>query len=394
VAVAVNVGVLVIYKYAHLVGDTLSWVSTSAGGSAVEYRRSRCRSASRSSTFHALSYVIDVSRGASRAQKNPLNLALYIALFPQLVAGPIVRYAHLAPQIAARETTPSSFATGVRRFIIGLGKKVLIANTLAVPADAIFRLPSAELTFGLSWLGIVCYTLQIYFDFSLLGHGHRPRPHVRIPFFSRISITHMSRRQYGSSGGGGTSRSRPGSAIISTSRSAAAIDLRARLSEPRDRLPRSAACGTARNGASSCGAVPRVFPGTRTDRIRENLKALPAPVGHVYLLLVVAVGWVFFRAAARRIGMMGIEPDSAGNQRQNDPCVQVQTSGYCVPVPCPPPAIAAKERRRRREIVGAKEYPADGERRAKRLERGRRAAGNAFRVFSNPVRRYQGKHPW
>jgi len=82
------------------------------------------------------------------------------------VAGPIVRYAHVAPQIARREVAFDDFAVGVRRFIVGLGKKVLIANQLATPADAIFALPTGELTLGLSWLGAAYYTLQIYFDFS------------------------------------------------------------------------------------------------------------------------------------------------------------------------------------------------------------------------------------
>src|SRR5207247_1310578 len=86
--------------------------------------------------------------------------------FPQSIAGPIVRYGDVAKQLVERVVTLELFAEGIRRFIIGLAKKMLIANTLAAPADAVFAIPSSGLTPGLAWLGIVCYTLQIYFDFS------------------------------------------------------------------------------------------------------------------------------------------------------------------------------------------------------------------------------------
>ena len=93
-------------------------------------------------TFHALSYVIDVYRGAATAQKNPVHAALYLLLFPQLIAGPIIRYREIADQLAARLVTVSGFAYGVRRFVVGLGKKILIANVVAGPADRIFALPA------------------------------------------------------------------------------------------------------------------------------------------------------------------------------------------------------------------------------------------------------------
>ena len=89
-----------------------------------------------------------------------------MTFFPHAIAGPIVRYGDIAEQIRERVVTSAGFAEGVRRFIIGLAKKVLVANSVAVTADAIFALPARELNFGLSWLGITCYTLQIYFDFS------------------------------------------------------------------------------------------------------------------------------------------------------------------------------------------------------------------------------------
>ena len=117
-------------------------------------------------TFSAISYIVDLYREEVQFDRNPMNTALYISFFPKLLAGPIVQYRHIAGQITERTITLDKCATGVQRFIVGLGKKVLIANTLGVVADQIFNLPSTELTAGISWLGIVCYTLQIYFDFS------------------------------------------------------------------------------------------------------------------------------------------------------------------------------------------------------------------------------------
>ncbi|MBM3990570.1 MAG: MBOAT family protein [Planctomycetes bacterium] len=117
-------------------------------------------------TFQALSYVLDVRRGEGRAQRNPLDFGLYIALFPQLIAGPIVRYRDVAEQLAARSLSSAKFASGVRRFAVGLGKKMLIANTCAEAAKSIFGLDPASLDAPTAWLGALCYTAQIYFDFS------------------------------------------------------------------------------------------------------------------------------------------------------------------------------------------------------------------------------------
>ncbi len=117
-------------------------------------------------TFQSMSYTIDVFRGHTRATRNFIDFSCFVTLFPQLVAGPIVRYRDIAGQLIHRVVTRESFSSGVSRFIFGLGKKVLIANTLALPADQIFQIPDAQLTPGLAWLGVLCYTLQIYFDFS------------------------------------------------------------------------------------------------------------------------------------------------------------------------------------------------------------------------------------
>ncbi len=117
-------------------------------------------------TFQAMSYVIDVYREKGEAQKNPLNVGLYISFFPQLIAGPIVRYETVAYQIRHRKETFDGFSTGVVRFIIGLGKKVLISNTMGIVADYSFDMPNSELTVVMAWTGAIAYTFQIFFDFS------------------------------------------------------------------------------------------------------------------------------------------------------------------------------------------------------------------------------------
>ena len=117
-------------------------------------------------TFQGLSYVIDVYRDRAQVAKNFVKLALYISFFPQLIAGPIVKYHDVAQQIDHRQTTSTLTADGIRRFIVGLSKKLLIANTVGQMADAVFTAQVQELDVRLAWLGAFCYMLQIYFDFS------------------------------------------------------------------------------------------------------------------------------------------------------------------------------------------------------------------------------------
>ena len=117
-------------------------------------------------TFQAMSYVIDLYRGEYPAQKNFLSLALYISFFPQLIAGPIVRYIDIEKQLVERTITAEKIASGIRRFLYGLGKKVVIANTVALTADQIFDLTPGEMSSGAAWAAAIFYTLQIYYDFS------------------------------------------------------------------------------------------------------------------------------------------------------------------------------------------------------------------------------------
>ncbi len=248
-------------------------------------------------TFHALSYVIDVYRGAATAQKNPVHAALYLLLFPQLIAGPIIRYREIADQLAARLVTMSGFAYGVRRFVVGLGKKILIANVVAGPADRIFGLPLEQLEPGLAWLGIVCYTLQIYFDFSgysdmAIGlaamFGFRFPENFNHPYIAR-SVQEFWRRWHLS--------------LSNWFRDYLYIPLGGNRVAPArvylNLLTVFFLCGLW-HGASWNFVVWGLFHGAFLVIERAGLTAWmdrwPRAVGHVYALAVAMVAWVFFRA--------------------------------------------------------------------------------------------------
>ncbi|MCR5119054.1 MAG: MBOAT family protein, partial [Lachnospiraceae bacterium] len=153
-------------------------------------------------TFQAISYIADVYRGKVAASKDPLPVALYISFFPQLIAGPIVQYSDVEAQLKERNITADSFAWGFRRFVYGLGKKVLIANVLAKCADTAFNHGALPLGTAAAWIGALAYTMQIYYDFSgysdmALGlgqmFGFKFPENFRYPYISK-SITEFWRR--------------------------------------------------------------------------------------------------------------------------------------------------------------------------------------------------------
>lgn len=118
-------------------------------------------------TFQAMSYVFDVAMGRGEVQKNPLNVALYVSMFPQLIAGPIVRYETVAQEIQTRRETLSDFVRGIRRFTVGLAKKMILSNSVALLADQAFGYSdSSGLSAAMAWLGVLAYAFQIYFDFG------------------------------------------------------------------------------------------------------------------------------------------------------------------------------------------------------------------------------------
>jgi alginate O-acetyltransferase complex protein AlgI len=166
--VAVNLAVLGVFKYAHFAFENWHAIEPWLGlaPSAVAVATIPLPLGISFFTFHAISYIVDVYKRNAAPERRLSVFALYILLFPQLIAGPIIRWRDIAAQLAGREERMADVAYGVRRFVTGLAKKVLIANTLGRVADRVFSLPPGELTTPLAWLGLACYTLQIYFDFS------------------------------------------------------------------------------------------------------------------------------------------------------------------------------------------------------------------------------------
>lgn len=296
-AVIINIGLLGCYKYANFLVDNLNVFLGVIGVPAIKLASVHLPIGISFFTFQALSYVIDVYRRESPVQKNPTHLALYVAFFPQLIAGPIVRYTDIAAQLAERTVTLDGFALGVRRFIIGLGKKVLVANSVAVAADQIFAIPPSQLTLHLAWLGIVCYTLQIYFDFSgysdmAIGMGHMFGFHFlenfNYPYISQ-SLKDFWRRWHIS--------------LSTWFRDYLYISLGGNRCAPLRVYVNLVIvfflCGLW-HGASWTFVIWGLFHGVFLVGERLGLEkwlaSSPAPLRHGYVMGVVMVGWVVFRA--------------------------------------------------------------------------------------------------
>ncbi|GHV16691.1 alginate O-acetyltransferase [Clostridia bacterium] len=247
-------------------------------------------------TFQIMSYIIDIYRGDAVAQKNIFKLALYVSLFPPLIAGPIVRYHDIAEQIDERKSEPNNIVAGIRRFIIGLSKKMLIANVVAQMADKIFDGNYSSLPTGMAWLGILCYTLQIYFDFSgysdmAIGlskmFGFKLLENFNYPYVSR-SIQEFWRRWHISLstwfrdylyiplGGNrkGLTRTVINSIIVFT------------------------LCGLW-HGASWSFVIWGLYHGIflTAERLgfKNILSKIPKSLSFIYSTLIVMIGWVFFR---------------------------------------------------------------------------------------------------
>lgn len=189
IAVVINIGLLVVFKYLDMMVQTVNQLC----GSEIPLVGLALPIGISFFTFQALSYVIDVYRREVEPQKNLWNVMLYISFFPQLIAGPIVKYHDIQEQIDNRNTDVKEIAEGLRRFIIGLSKKVLISNTMAVTADALFAAGAGELNILSAWIAAIAYMLQIYFDSSGysdmaigLGHmfGFRFLENFRYPYIS------------------------------------------------------------------------------------------------------------------------------------------------------------------------------------------------------------------
>lgn len=172
-AVVMNLALLCIFKYAAFLAETINGIT----GLSLPVPQVALPVGISFFTFQAMSYVIDVYRGDVQVQKNFMYVLLYISLFPQLIAGPIVKYHDVEKQLVSRSVCAEEVAYGIRRFIVGLGKKVLIANYMGEIADTLFSAPMQHIHMCGAWIGAAAYMLQIYFDFSgysdmAIGMGH------------------------------------------------------------------------------------------------------------------------------------------------------------------------------------------------------------------------------
>lgn len=164
--IASNLSLLLYYKYANFFIDNYNFAAERLGINPVIWEKVMLPLGISFYTFHGMSYMIDVYRKHTRAQRNPLKLALYISFFPQLIAGPIIRYKDVEDQIDDRQIDLELFVSGVKRFITGLAKKVLIANIAGRVPEFVFKMPAEDWNASYSWITMLGVSIQIYFDFS------------------------------------------------------------------------------------------------------------------------------------------------------------------------------------------------------------------------------------
>ncbi len=248
-------------------------------------------------TFQALSYVIDVYRKKTTVQKNPFYVGLYVSLFPQLVAGPIVRYVDVAKEIEDRKVTIDGLFDGIRRFCIGIAKKVLIANNAAVIADLVFGQNAADVSGASAWIGIIAYSIQIYFDFSgysdmAIGMGKmlgfQFLENFNYPYISK-SVKDFWRRWHIS--------------LSTWFKDYLYIPLGGnRKGNARTYFNLFIVfllCGLWHGAAMTFivwGIYYGVFLIIERTRFGNMIHKAPAFISHIYTLLIIVIGWVFFRS--------------------------------------------------------------------------------------------------
>lgn len=163
IGVTANVLILIYFKYVGLLVGGIDWLLETHWNDGIDIHLPIGISFF---TFQSISYLVDLKRGDASIQKNPFKLMLYISLFPQLIAGPIVRYQEIEKELSYREHSLLNFVNGAKRFCVGLAKKVLIANVMGEIGDEILAIPPAEMYYATSWAALAAYTIYIYFDFS------------------------------------------------------------------------------------------------------------------------------------------------------------------------------------------------------------------------------------
>ena len=209
VSMVLNIGLLAYFKYMNFFVDNVNALLQLTNHAAIQFTRVALPVGISFFTFQSISYTIDVYRKVSEPLRRWYDYMLYISLFPQLIAGPIIRYNTIADQLVSRSISMEDRVGGFMRFTVGLGKKVLIANTLAVFADEVFAMDFGSMSSGTAWLGILAYTFQIYFDFSgysdmAIGIGRmlgfRFGENFNVPYISQ-SISEFWRRWHITLGG-------------------------------------------------------------------------------------------------------------------------------------------------------------------------------------------------
>jgi alginate O-acetyltransferase complex protein AlgI len=307
-AVVVNIGLLGFYKYSGFVVAQIDLAIAPFGLGPISFEAPHLPLGISFFTFHALSYVIDVYRRDCEAQKSPIDFALYISFFPQLIAGPIIRYHDICDQLSKRRVTFDLVVSGLERFVAGFGKKMILANPLGEVADRIFALPGDQLAASTAWLGIAAYTLQIFLDFSAYSDmaiglarifGFEFLENFDYPYRAR-SIQEFWRRWHIS--------------LSNWFRDYLYIPLGGnRVAEWRvwtNLVIIFLVCGFWHGAAWTFviwGALHGVFLVIERAGFGAVLSRAPSSVRHGYTLLVVMIAWVFFRAAdpASALGYLG-----------------------------------------------------------------------------------------
>lgn len=305
--IAVNLTVLFAFKYP----DLLQWLAVTSGVSLTALEPLHLPLGISFFTFQAIAYAVDVHHRKFKPSLNPLRLSLFLSLFPKISAGPIIRYDEVDGALAGPTVTMDACAYGAKRFIVGMGKKLLIADTLAKTADQIFAIPAGDLTAPIAWLGIICYTLQLYFDFSgysdmaiglgrMLGFSFREN--FDYPYISR-SLTEFWRRWHIS--------------LSSWFRDYLYTPLLYSLMT--EKIRQKITLGKYRTNYRSLFCIIVVFTlcgwwhgptwnfiiwgllhglilAAEGWKLGKLLKKAPTAVSHLYALLVIMLCWVFFRS--------------------------------------------------------------------------------------------------
>lgn len=309
--VLLNISVLIWFKYAENIVYAINAVLSKLNFSAVDVSTPHLPLGISFLTLQGISYVIDVYRQENEPQRNFFDFFLFMALFPKLIAGPIIRYNEVADGLNDRSAGLEFCTSGIKRFIIGLGKKVLIADTLAQTVDKIFLIPPGSLTSSVAWLGIICYTLQIYFDFSGysdmaigLGRlfGFNINENFNYPYASR-SLTEFWRRWH-------ISLSTwlrdylfyPLSYVLVTENVRQKMALGKYKTNYRALLSIVivfTVCGIWHGAGWTFivwGLLHGLILAFESAWLSKVLKRVPTPFQHMYLLFMVMICWVFFRS--------------------------------------------------------------------------------------------------